>query len=257
MRTHASNQDKELIEHCTFKNVGDVCAEIAHLVESSNRWLSLDNINIAERYLANDFNLCFVLKPLPWFEDASLLKFGEWNAFVEPVHLLQVQDFNVVDLHETNGLNFSERPKRDKKHMSVFVSDSVDGPEKVVSSFVWFEPFYDGPRSGGEIIYLSLRTGRQELLSVTGKRKMGTLHVGGFESGGRGGQIVERRTEVVQAIARDQDKIVWDRFSEDELYKTFSRLRITVYPRSIRCVLEEGPLAPFECIDVLVGPLDF
>ena len=192
MRTHAVNQGKESIEHCMFKNVGDICAEIAHLVESSNRWLSLDDINIAERYLANDFNICFVLKPLAWFKDASLLKFGKWNAFVEPMHLVQVQDFHVVDLHEANGLNFPERPERDKKHMPVFVSDSVDGPEKVVSSFVWFEPFDDGPRIGGEFIYLSLCTGRREFLSVPSKRKMDTFRGGVFESSGCGGQIVER-----------------------------------------------------------------
>jgi hypothetical protein len=261
MRNEQLNQKR-------FETRNEVVDQIKHLLERFDQRLTLDNLRLAERYIESKLHLLvhFCIGGIDEEFVACLQRkhtvigpeesFGEVEVLTEfigpqPLHMCSHMGTQVKAAE--GGAN--------GKNQAVFIDivKSVEDPERVIPSLVWFDRV---DRVYGTLPHALYFSGSFSFVyrGIVNNRKVDVLerplpvcsHKDQMIS-----QMVQGAPEILENVTNNggySDRNIAD---AGQIINELSRLRIALGPDYIWLGIKEGSDPAFQVTDVLFGPFNF
>jgi hypothetical protein len=247
--------------------------KLDELVERWNQRLTLDNLDLAKRYLKNELRVHLHLRYRVVSEagrdSVDYCAIFQRECFLEPHHFSGPPN-HLFEVAFVSGREGVEKPVQREcvdgarvRHAYghqelVFVRDVelVEPPERVACSLVRFGFLDEVHRNLRHSLYLS---------NVVGFKNIGTLEDG--ESGIVGDALapsadyltneqIEGGTEIVNTISGDGAPQERRLFGDFDPVDQISRMRLVIMNDSVRLVLLEPLVSGLEVTEVMFGPFD-
>ena len=241
----------------------DKCRE---LMERFEQRLTLDNPRLIQRYIASELYLLIRFRiggideefiaclqrekgvlGSDEYTDRWRIKIGE-----RPPHMLPHMRYEIESWkHRTNG---------DQQAVFVDIVKSVECPEIIIPTLVWFERVDCFERLIPRTLHFSVFLGFV-FLGIACDREIYPDRiwriVPGVVTNNLVGQMVQGTHQVLNGIASNKGKTFGGRLNARDVINELSRLRIALGPDSIGCGMEESSDLAVNITDVLFGPFNF
>lgn len=240
-------------ENPLLKERDDAARHARELVERCNNRLTIDDLDIAKRYIKGDLVIALNL-------GAAVSKENGLQIFVKSCALgrfnrIKSEPRPNLDRHVRAGDGHSNG---DNFPVEVTVTDSVEGPQQLIPSVsVGLQLSHHRPGTVVKQLYLSLRSGAFVFLEVPCEWEVRPL---GRVVAGMGGQVenkeVESRAKIRDGIAGDGGDDSRQGPREFDLQDAVLTIRLYRFNNKIGISAKEGCKPGMQVDDVMVGPFD-
>lgn len=219
-------------------NFADKC------VENARNWLASNHLNVAKRYSEGDVDLVAHFRPEPNSQKFNLI-FRRVPAMITDMR----RPDDLASVHKEVG-RYTCRTDRDKYAMSFGVPYFVEGPEKVIPSLVWAEPFYDLPDCRADFP-------KRPEFTFKVSRCVGERELCGFGIAATDGDttrvdaVIKAIPEVADSVLCDGGQLPWEFGSKPDLVNLLSGVSVIVDHCGIWLRLEECGAFRLEVFDVI------
>lgn len=230
----------------------DSTREVGELLKRCDERLTFDNLNIAERYVRNDFNICVNLRPVGYGQDEyffiSRLPIGG-GGYRAPANAGSNRELPTC----------GERASCQRYECLVFVHNvnGVESVEQIVPSFIWFEGMDHGGGIRAQSLYFFLNAGRFKVFLASPGREIGIRNLGRAILHGKGaGSVIERRAQSVDDFTGNNGDLA----GRGELHASFQQVilstRINLFEKLIDIQFPEIFYEHYQFLDVGIGPFN-
>ena len=267
----SKSQEDSLKHRAKTKN--DARDKLAHLMQRFEQGLALDNLRLAERYIAGELHLLLEFRVGRKTEEfvasfeREMRYFGRFEDFVEIRKRERLSRMapsptvshspcrswrdTVKKIRRTNGHN---------QAVFVDVVQLVEIPEQVISSFLWFDRVDSMYSVLPHTLYFSSELGRHVFRGTVADRK-GSLYRGSSATSKDKliSQMVEGTPQVLQSITSDSRQFQWNISDASDVIDKLFRLRIGLGSDFIwrGWPGQKGSDRGIQIKEVLFGPFDF
>jgi hypothetical protein len=256
------------------KQLDEAFDKLDELVERWNNRLTLDNLDLAKRYLKNELRVHVHLRY--WVVSAAgedsvdFCAIFQRECFLEPHHFSGLADHlfevafvpGVEKLVQGECIDSARVRHADGHQELVFVRDVelVEPPERVARSLVRFGFLDEVHRTFRRSLYLSGSAGFKSIgvPGLTAEHGESGVIVDGFVLGTNhlANEQVESGTQVVDAVPGDGAPQERRLFGDFDPVDQISRMRLVIMNDSVRLVLLEPLVSGLEVTEVMFGPFD-
>jgi hypothetical protein len=225
-----------------FESHDDALNYVDKLCENNIRWLSINKLDIAHRYIVANLAICvrcsmrglakefhFVFRSIP--SGRTHLHTSYNNAAFER----QTADNNCG---------------RGDKSVFIGIAEFVQCPENIVPSFVWLEPVDDVDNVLREV-FASPFDGILEVDKVWSDRKESVLSLSNSEN-----SLVESGTQIIDNIGSNPVQGYWQGLNELDLMNFLRSVRVNINDVSVWVTISESNPLPFKITKVMLCSLD-
>jgi hypothetical protein len=238
---------------------------LLHLPENINDRYTLDNPRFVEGYVHLKFHLLLQFRPgdgkecVAFFQDADALhRFHETTEVGERLIRVatSVNTHDLLSLRWRHAVSEVSSSNSDQEMVLISCIKSVQLPERVIPSFVWFERTDRLDYVLRHSTYFSSRRGRVVFLRAVGDRETGVAcgDVSGLLHDSVSEEI-ESATHVVECVATDQRNMLGDFFRPDKIKRALRGVSIVLAPDFVWVGVEEASASKLQILDVLRGPV--
>jgi len=260
---------KKQLSKQELKVYNDVADALRHHLECSKRGLKWNDLRLVERYIKMEthFLLKFKLEDseefIACFQRDWLWKGGQRTVKIREDCIWPVAPAKPLCEFGSFGWHHAARAKRraggEQQAVFVYVVKSMEPPEGVIPSFVWFDRVNEVHSFLPHTLYFScLEFGRQ--IFVGSPRYREGCSRGDGISGGNdkpASEMVERTPEILQGVADYQRDVGRNIFNPVEIIRALSRVWLVLKADRIWHGVEESVEGELQILDVLFGPFDF
>lgn len=218
-----------------------------HGVEDANRWLAAHSLNLADHYERLKLEIVVRCVPTSDAPEYHLVFRGvpnECSAGAADRRL------HKMDFRESGGNDHG-----DKDFVFVGITQLVQSPEKIIPSLVWLKRHHHVKDFFRNVLGASFYS-TQHFGEIIPEREMGVMAA---LSGGNGGSVsgtVKRGAQVGKDFEGDAADGGWQGFSQLDLMKILSSVRIWFNQNGVWITTDEGSNLPFQLVDASLGVLD-
>lgn len=168
-------------------------------------------------------------------------------------------ELNAIAVLTSNRLNPADLYLRDQEPVFVGNVEVMYGVDRIaVPSLIRLYLVEEFPAYCDEgCLFWSAIDELCKMLSGWEDRKVNFSFYEGVGSGQLKPGEIESRREIVDSIAKDQGKIVGDRFCRNDLERFAAGFRVSLHNDAVDTAFAELPDAEVKIVDVLFGPLQF
>jgi hypothetical protein len=251
MCAKSQTQESTLRDKCLLDTVNNTTDEFRQLMKRWQNRLTLHGQSVVEKYKQGRISLiCDIEVPvLRAIHVATPAASCENPSVNEQFLAFLVYSANVA--HSTDLHNWKQKP--------VLIEDVeiVQGPQGVIPSFVRFYDIHDEVADCWRgFMYQSAIYGGYKIIPTSSHREP-SLVITSLQPGKDDivNSEVQGRFQIMQGVANDERKIVWNGLFYVNLKRLISSLRITIDANSVR-VWCETDHPTVKIIDVLLGPFN-
>lgn len=247
------------------KTPNNFCDGLFHFVESFDNRFALNDPRFVERYVEMklhillDFRFRDGEEYIACFQDADgLRRFQESAEVRERIARMALNEdpCDLLSLAWRHAMSDMSRSDSNQKAVFVDCVKAVETPDRVISSFVWFDRLDSVYRALSHSLYFSSRSGRAVFLKAVCNREA-SIDCRSIPSGldKTAREMVKRAPKIVERVANNGSHFVREVAGADEVVAALSGVRIILESNFIRVGLEKAFTERLQILDVLCGPV--
>lgn len=249
---------KKSLRVASHESLDDSLYQLSELKERWDNRLTRENLNIPKDYISGKVNLCLLIE----FNGPNSPDAGQCYAIVQALENRPRTDYQVPTIGDESRIRYarssSDAGYGNEIDVLIDIAEFGQGPQVIVPSLVWFHRRNDGDVLRRELLYLSLRSGLYEFISVPGKREIDALIASrSVNPSERNRQVIERGSGVVDMLSGEHEQVRRERIDQSKLERAMSGLgiNITESGASIRFA-PHGINACLNLTGLFIGPFD-
>lgn len=232
--------DKSDSARLCFDSQDDVINYAKKVVEDSNGWLAVHDVNIAHRYKSGDCEI--------YVRCTSELMAKDFHFIFHPVPVRRTQCEPSLNIQAVEVDCASAYGDGADNRMFVGVSEFVETPQGVIPSLVWLEPANEVNDFLGMILqppfYCVLKASH-----IRGNREESVLLRHDSVHG-----LVKGVPQVGDSVSSDALQGDWHGLSELDLMNFLSSVQVSLYDAGVWVTCHESSNLPFKVTDVFLCP---
>jgi hypothetical protein len=232
----------------SFKSHDDAVNYANQLVEDSNRWLAVHNINLCQRYENLNLEVDAVCR--------SVYEMGDYHLVFRAVPSgRETKGKGALEAGVASIATASSYSNWNDNFVFVGVTKLVQGPEKVIPSFVWLKRNHQVKDFFGQILGLGFYSTLHLGESIP-EREMRVLPVGIGSDSDSVTSLIKSGSHVVNTIRRNTGQADWHEFSQLDFVKILSSVSILFDDLGVWITFKESRGFPLKFSHAALGVFD-
>jgi hypothetical protein len=228
-----------------FESHNDALDYASQLVEDSNRFLTANKLDIANRYKKGELEIHLRCR-------ANRLPIEFHLVFLSIPADIPSQDESAWQFRASpNSVTRIIQNNRTDKRVFIGITEFVKCPEEIISSFVCLEPAHKIGDFWMQVLAFPLHA----VLKINSIGSEGKIsEPSSLAETESVNSLVESETEVVGGIGGDIEQELWQRLCELEFNNFLSIIRVNLTDYGVRVCAKEIESLPFKVLDVMLCP---
>ena len=220
------------------------------LVEDGKRWLTTNNIHIANDYLKGNIELHVKL--------ASRWESRKFKLVAQVAHFTNAEGRRSLHMKAVSVHDHAVRQGGNVYAALVFPRscNAADCPQEAIASHVWLKPFRKGSKLNRDVSAMPLHLSG-EAVFVLGKREVDAANVVHAKRGASiAKSLVQSVPQVGKRATKDSPGLPWQTGVEPDFADILAGLKIELFENSVVASLDEARGQRFKILDAFPSVFD-